>query len=163
MLLNVCIYYKTVLNVQCSNLMFQLICDKYFPIMAWQREERSGTPACRTADCSISRQFKPCVLGEADHLKFSLPLQTQQLQRLSCCAYYYLFNFLLLLFFLFFLFYFYPNFIHRDQLSPACCGSLARYFLWFPAIWNVCLIFTGVNVVFKCHSLSAFSPRCLPR
>lgn len=23
--------------------MFQFICDKYFPIMAWQREERSGT------------------------------------------------------------------------------------------------------------------------
>lgn len=105
MLLNVCIYYKTVLNVQCSNLMFQLICDKYFPIMAWQREERSGTPACRTADCSISRQFKPCVLGEADHLKFSLPLQTQQLQRLSCCAYYYLFNFLLLLLFFYFFFF----------------------------------------------------------
>lgn len=29
-------------NVQC-NLMFQFICDKYFPIMAWQRDERSGT------------------------------------------------------------------------------------------------------------------------
>lgn len=102
MLLNVCIYYKTVLNVQCSNLMFQLICDKYFPIMAWQREERSGTPACRMADCSISRQFKPCVLGEADHLKSSLPLQTQQLQRLSCCTYYYLYTLLLL-------FNFYPQ------------------------------------------------------
>lgn len=84
MLLNVWIYYKTALNVQCSNLMFQLICDKYFPIMAWQQQECSGAAAGRTADCSISRQFKPCVLGEAQHCKPSLPLHTQQLQRLSC-------------------------------------------------------------------------------
>lgn len=48
-LLNVCVYYKAVLNVQCSNLMFQLIFDKYFPIMTWQHKEVSGTSACRTA------------------------------------------------------------------------------------------------------------------
>lgn len=83
MLLNVCVYYKTVLNVQCSNLVFPLICDKYFPIMAWQREEQSGAGRW---DCSLPQQFKPSVFGEAEHLKSSLPLQTQQLQRLSCCA-----------------------------------------------------------------------------
>lgn len=105
MLLNVWIYYKTALNVQCSNLMFQLICDKYFPIMAWQQQECSGAAAGRTADCSISRQFKPCVLGEARHCKPSLPLHTQQLQRFSCLDY--LQN---LIFYYYCFFNIYPNF-----------------------------------------------------
>lgn len=97
MLLNVWICYKTALNVQCSNLMFQLICDKYFPIMAWQQQEHSGAAAGRTADCSISRQFKPCVPGEAEHFKPSPPLQTQQLQRFSCLDYLYNLNFIIII------------------------------------------------------------------
>lgn len=122
MLLNVWIYYKTALNVQGSNLMFQLICDKYFPIMAWQQQESRGAAAGRTADCSISWQFKPCVLGEAEHCKPSLPLQTQQLQRLSCldCLENFFFNYF---------FNIYPNFIPRDQRSPACHGSLVWHVL----------------------------------
>lgn len=51
--------------------------------MAWQQQECSGAAAGRTADCSISPQFKPSVLGGAEHCKPPPPLQTQQLQRLS--------------------------------------------------------------------------------
>lgn len=125
MLLNVWIYYQTALNVQGSNLMFQLICDKYFPIMAWQQQESRGAAAGRTADCSISRQFKPCVLGEAQHCKPSLPLQTQQLQRLSCLDY--VENLILLLLLLFFNIC--PNFILGNQCPPACPGRLVWHVL----------------------------------
>lgn len=128
MLLNVWIYYKTALNVQCSNLMFQLICDKYFPIMAWQQQECSGAAAGRTEDCSISRQFKPCVLGEAEHCKPSLPLRTQQLQRLSCLDYLYNLNFLKIIIpFLIFTLTLYSGISILQLVLGGCCSIFCGF------------------------------------
>lgn len=86
-LLNVCLYYKAVLNTQCGNLMFQLICDKYFPIMAGQLEGRVVLQPVGRRGAPFWATQTTCSEG-TDGLKSSIPLRSQQCQRLSCCTFF---------------------------------------------------------------------------
>lgn len=145
MLLNVCIYYKAVLNIQCGNLMFQLICDKYFPITAWQPE---GWVLLQPAGrCSILGNSNHVFWGN-DGLRSSIPLHSQQCQRLSQCTFFFFNDY----------FYILKHVDGLFHLAGNICSVVPSNLKYLPRFsWCKCCLWVSLAI----YLLPALSPQVI--